>query len=46
MELVQRLHLGNGLYAGNATMKNRGRRAYIKIINTLPMKESSPPKSN
>jgi len=31
--LVLRL-FGNGLYAGNALVKNRGGKAYIKIINT------------
>jgi len=32
--LVPRLHLGDGLYAGNALVKNHEGRAYIKIINT------------
>jgi len=36
--LVPRLHLGNGLFAGNklvkSLVKNHGGRAYIKIINT------------
>jgi len=32
--LVPRLHLGDGLYAGNALVKNRDGKAYIKIINT------------
>jgi len=32
--LVPRLRLGDGLYAGNALVKNHGGRAYIEIINT------------
>jgi len=33
MGLVPRLHLGDGMeYAGNALVKNRGGRAYIKIV--------------
>jgi len=34
MGLVPCLHLGDGLYASNALVKNHGGRAYIKIINT------------
>jgi len=34
MGLVSCLHLGDGLYAGNALVKNHGGRTYIKIINT------------
>jgi len=34
MELVPRLHIGDGLYAGNALVKNRSKRVYIKIMNT------------
>jgi len=32
--LIPRLHLGDGLYASNALVKNHGGRAYIEIINT------------
>jgi len=32
--LVPRLHLDDGLYAGNVLVKNHGGRAYIEIINT------------
>jgi len=32
MGLVPRLHLGDGLYAANTLVKNRGGSAYIKII--------------
>jgi len=32
--LVPRLRLGDDLYTGNTLLKNRGGRAYIKIINT------------
>jgi len=33
MRLVSRLHLGDGLYAGNTLLKNPRGKAYIKIIN-------------
>jgi len=46
MGLIPQLHLGDGLYAGNTLAKNRGGRAYIKIINKIRTKKSSPPKSN
>jgi len=32
--LVSHLHFGEGLYAGHALVKNRDRKAYIKIVNT------------
>jgi len=33
--LVPRLDLGERLYAENAIVTNRGRKAYIKFANTL-----------
>jgi len=32
--LVPRLYFSDGLYAGNALVKNRSGKAYIKIVNT------------
>jgi len=38
-ELVPHLHLSDGLHVGNALVKKRGGKAYIKIINTRDIDE-------
>jgi len=34
-ELVPRLHIGDGLYAGNALVKNRGGRYDLSIVDVI-----------